>query len=973
MKKRFLPFMMAVLVLGQFAIADNGGHYVPRTQSTMNAENFMGSLRANQNTGLIDPADMFRAMQASATRNAADDPLYWISMGPDNMGGQTTAILYDNTPNAQGNPNGVVYIGSMGGGVYKTYNYGVTWHQVGNQDLLVSCMAQDADGVIYVGTGDGGSAATYNGLDQQGYDNSFIGTGIYAIDAKNNDAMRQVVAPTADEWLFINDIAIAGNYLLASTNEGLKYSTDKGQTWQVAVEGVGGQIRIGKDNTIVAAVDQQIYIGSDVNNLVCHSNTAATAVSDSTGIILIPKANAVLDVAISTVLDSVTNTNHNVIYAGCINADGNHAGIYVSENNGTTWTVALPAVTNAQGHSVYGGYGTANHGLVIDPQNSGIVYVLGYYLWTITKPADDGYYITTQVTPDIYYYTLSYLHVGLHTMAFNPNNPQEFYVGTDGGVYKFGKVTGDSYGFLNCNRNYITSRMFNVGFSGKDTRVLAAGLDHGTVLIEGDENANNLGTGIWINPGGQNEGLYNEDAQAGPCAISCINPKTVFVTTKGGDHLYRSQTAGADWVSTNFTSSGSISISTSSFRLPILLYEKYDDALNPETVWFYAEEDYQSGATVQVMSKNNFPFNYTLTAPLANGDSIEVHDPVSAKFFVSLTDALYMTRTPLIFSVEAQWYKVADKAHAGFAGEPLSMAISADGDNMFVGMKNGKFFRVSNLNTVLDDATGSITDSLFQVTTTEITLPMSGQCVTSVAVDPRDPNKVIVTCGNYGNDNYVFYSTNALADEPVFVTKQANLPKMPVYSSLIERETGDVILGTERGIYRTDNINTPNWVADGQMMGEVPVMELKQQLLFHEDEQTMNVTDEGTFITDYPGVHNTGVIYAATYGRGVFRCENYKQDFISVPENQVVEQANVSMYPNPVCGQATLSFELKQSANVGYQVFDMMGRMVMNRNLGRMNEGSHQVNMNAENLSTGSYILRFTEGVSNTCVKFVVY
>ena len=32
MKKRFLPFIMAVLVFGQFAIADNGGHYVPRTQ-----------------------------------------------------------------------------------------------------------------------------------------------------------------------------------------------------------------------------------------------------------------------------------------------------------------------------------------------------------------------------------------------------------------------------------------------------------------------------------------------------------------------------------------------------------------------------------------------------------------------------------------------------------------------------------------------------------------------------------------------------------------------------------------------------------------------------------------------------------------------------------------------------------------------------------------------------------------------------
>ena len=78
MKKRFLPIslLLVIMVLGQtMAIADQGGHYVPRSQSTMNANAFMGSLRANQHTGLIDPADMFRAMQATSTRNAADDPL----------------------------------------------------------------------------------------------------------------------------------------------------------------------------------------------------------------------------------------------------------------------------------------------------------------------------------------------------------------------------------------------------------------------------------------------------------------------------------------------------------------------------------------------------------------------------------------------------------------------------------------------------------------------------------------------------------------------------------------------------------------------------------------------------------------------------------------------------------------------------------------------------------------------------------
>jgi ligand-binding sensor domain-containing protein len=193
MKKRFLPFslLLVIMILGQSVIADQGGHYVPRTQPTMNAESYMGSLRANQNTGLIDPADMFKAMQAPATKDAANDPLYWISMGPDNMGGQTTAIVYDNQSN-------VVYIGSKGGGVYKTYNFGVTWHQVGNLDLMVSTMVQDENGIIYVGTGDGGVNIDHNGLTDLNYSNSFIGTGIYTIDVRNNDLMTQVVAPTAD-------------------------------------------------------------------------------------------------------------------------------------------------------------------------------------------------------------------------------------------------------------------------------------------------------------------------------------------------------------------------------------------------------------------------------------------------------------------------------------------------------------------------------------------------------------------------------------------------------------------------------------------------------------------------------------------------------------------------------------------------------------------------------------------------------
>ena len=822
---------------------------------------------------------------------------------------------------------------------------------------MVSCMTQDADGVIYVGTGDGNNGVAYNGLDQQGYDNSFVGTGLYTL---TDDVFELVKAPTASEWLYINELAFAGNLLLAATDGGLMCSNDKGHNWTTVINGNAVSVKVAKDNTIVAVVENQVYIGNDVNHLICHSGTTNSLQGDS----LLPQPAGMVDIAIAP-------SNEKVIYVSCIDANGNHTGVFVSENKGETWATAFPSVTSSQGHALYDGHGTYNHSIVVDPNNEGLLYVLGYYLWSLEKPVNGGLYLATQINTDGYYYFGDYLHVGLHTMVFNPNNSNECYVGTDGGVFK----GTDRFIFSNCNRNYPTTRMFNVAMSGKDTRILAAGLDHGTVLIEGDENSNTTNTGSWINPSGANMGLFDEASNAGPCAISALNPNTFFVTYKNGG-MQRTETAGEDWVSSNFTSSSTLGLSSTSFRMPILLHEKYNNQLNPETAWFFNETEdvIPSGTDVLVVGKNNFPFHYTLSAPLAAGDSIEVHDPVTAIFLVGFTDALSMTRTPLQFDVEAEWYKLADKPHSSFIGDPLSMAITSDGNNVFVGMKSGRFYRVSGLNTVVDATTGSISDSLFAVTTTEIILPIDGQCITSVSVDPRNNNNVIVTCGNYGNDNYVFYSTDAMSDAPTFVSKQANLLKMPIYSSLIEMETGDVILGTERGIYRTDNINNPTWNYDGTAMGVVPVMELKQQLLFHEDEQIVNVTEEGVFVEEFSGVHNTGIIYAATYGKGVYRCENYKKDFAVVPENQTVENnVAVSMYPNPISGQATLSFNLNESCNVSYQIFDMTGRMVMSQGLGRFAEGEHQVSINAESLSSGSYILHLNQGVSNASVKFLVY
>ena len=171
MKKRFLPFslLLVIMFLGQSVMADQGGHYVPRVKSGAGFEAYLNTLRVNQQTGMIDPAWMIAASKQveNSTKDYSDE-IYWKSMGPDNMGGRTTSIVYNNA-----NMN-EVYIGSMGGGVFYTWNLGISWHQVG-ENLMVSCMAQAEDGTIYVGTGDCGVANDYNGMTDLNYANSFIG------------------------------------------------------------------------------------------------------------------------------------------------------------------------------------------------------------------------------------------------------------------------------------------------------------------------------------------------------------------------------------------------------------------------------------------------------------------------------------------------------------------------------------------------------------------------------------------------------------------------------------------------------------------------------------------------------------------------------------------------------------------------------------------------------------------------------
>jgi hypothetical protein len=225
-----------------------------------------------------------------------------------------------------------------------------------------------------------------------------------------------------------------------------------------------------------------------------------------------------------------------------------------------------------------------------------------------------------------------------------------------------------------------------------------------------------------------------------------------------------------------------------------------------------------------------------------------------------------------------------------------------------------------------------------------------------VAVDPNNPDHMVVTLGNYGNTDYVYRSINAMDSLPTFVSIQGNLPKMPVYSSLIELNSSDrIILGSELGIWSTDNAGTSTlWVNDNEGMGNVPVFMLKQQRL-----------------AQYP-IANYGVMYAATHGRGIFQ----SVDFVGIndfdqPATAVLE--SLHLYPNPASDVIRITLSLERRADVSLEIVDLNGQKVKDIvHLSQVTAGKQEIQCKLDNLKSGTYLLIVTSDGQRKTSKFII-
>ncbi len=907
---------------------------------------FYMNIKKNPATGRIDVEDVLKAeeevakaLKRSNSRTAA--AVNWIEMGPSNVGGRTRAILFDK------NDNNKIFAGGVAGGLWKSTNGGQSWTKVFDQmdNIAVSAIAQGPNGDIYVGTGEGLYAQYGTGA------GGVIGKGVYkSTDGGSSFTVLPSTVPSSSNsniaaWAAVNELAVNplnSQRVYAATNKGLQISDDGGATWIGAftLGSFSADVDVASDGTVIASIGSGVYMSST-------GNPGSFVVITSNGADSLPKSQARYESVFAA-------SDPNYIYCSVASSNGSTKGIYRSVNKGSTWQVIGPGGSST--FNPLGQQGSFANAIAVDPNDKNRILVggLDLYSWSAS----------TTWTKLSRWYTYSadpkYVHADIHDIKFHPTLANTFYIGNDGGVFR---STDGGTSFYNRNQGYNVTQFYSVAFSNLG-EVLGGTQDNGTQYIPTFGTGSQVAYEITGGDGGQAE-------------ISYLNEEVTFQTVYYGQ-LTRRPTrmsgAGSEFFSAriqNLTISGAGigSPGFASFVTPIRLWESANDSLNiTDSVNFIADRDYLAGELIAPKSRtSNLPLSYTLSSNLDSGQTIRVRDYIQTKFAYGITNSVYLTKGALDFSTTPGWARVASSSVAkpsAFLGTVQCFAFSNDGDHLFVGTESGRVYRISNLSTIsaTDTLTGEIGNVRSQVTCTQIGAASGSRAVTSISVDPRNSDNVIVTFGNYGQTAYVYRHTSAttaavsgtLASWTSVQGTTNALPTIPTYSSVIDYLTGTVLVGTEYGVWSSEDAltsATPTWVAQNTGFPTVPVFALRQQ------------THTDWF------VNNTGVIYAGTHGRGVWRTNS----FVGIRDNapEVKSTVSVTVFPNPVVESATLSFTAKQKGEAMIRIFSLNGRLVYERTMKDVQAGKNIWSLETDQFANGTYIVKVS-GASEGTSKFIV-
>ena len=118
--------------------------------------------------------------------------------------------------------------------------------------------------------------------------------------------------------------------------------------------------------------------------------------------------------------------------------------------------------------------------------------------------------------------------------------------------------------------------------------------------------------------------------------------------------------------------------------------------------------------------------------------------------------------------------------------------------------------------------------------------------------------------------------------------------------------------------------------------------------------------------------HMQGNTFDLSYPNAIPMVRLHFSDFgVSVAE---ADQAStfLQIRPVPVSDQGTLIFDLDRNSTVFYRIIDASGRSVIQRDLGKLPEGRHAIDLEVRSLSAGVYFLSLQQEEQILAIRFVI-
>jgi hypothetical protein len=935
MKNRFLPCMITVflglslLFFSELTLAGQPGN--PEFRKSDGS--WLEKIRANQNTGLVNPQDVIKARQQAEAMNLKSSGaslLNWVNPGPDNFPGLMWSAIFDNT-----DPSGSTLIaGSATGGIWKSINLGLTWTQMAvenNLVLKVSSIAQGADGTIYAATGvTTCKSITYNGI------------GIFK---SSNNSEFSLIPNTSTvlntDFSSVSRLTInkQNGRLYAATFGGL-YSSENGNDWVKILPGYAMDVCVGTDGTVLTAVGDSAYMApaGDFN----------ARVTLTTG-----RTNALPNSGIGWMVFAIAPSDVNVMYASLAGADGKLLNLYTSTDKGVTWSIIFP---NNPTFEPFSGYGCYSNSLAVFPNDPNKLYLGGRNMWYGRREQSTGFFNWEEVSSGPILTSSDYVPLYHHSYCFRPNNVNQLIIANDGGVTL--ATSGiDGLTFQTSNKNLVTSQFNSVAFSAQKGFAMGGGNRIGTLVLgyfcPSAVSFSSDGYQIWPIP--NTDPPQTKPFSGGTCVWSSVDSRVAVYTKKGATKVRRQDFTDIGYYY-NFAKGVT---SDTSGNVPMHLWETFNQGkalgITRDSVRYHAEFDtIPADTTVMVKSSSNgFMFPYLVTAPIPKGDSISVADPIASRFFLygdTLKNGrgIFMTKDLLKFQLSTEYFYIfRDQVTT----DPVTtLRVSEDLNVLWAGTAKGRLIRVSGILNAYDSATANYSSSQYALVSTVFTnMPFKGRYVTSISINPHNSDMVLVTLGNYGNQNYVYYCKNSNSADPVFNAVQNNLPAVPVFSGLLEMtDNNNAILGTDLGVFTTSTLNaaTPEWVPDMQNIGKVAVTDVRQQV-----------------IHDYH-ILNYGVVYISSYGRGLWMDTTTYYAPVGIEPVYVGTGSNsgLNLTPNPVKDLLNVSYLNESATTLTLNVYDLSGRLLLNTPLGRHAKGILNTTVNLNSLSRGTYIIKVGTG-----------